>query len=197
MKRTGNWQVTASLLWARSFQHAQSELLFVRAFTNFPAIGGQHFIQGRNALNVQLTPPPETAGSQAISADFTIQPTRSINISASISNYPVSTKMPRNLRCICSTTERLLTASPATWNKHDPGWATVQVDDRRLFRRTLFREQLVLILGPCQHLVARLSYENDVFFSDASDARFENPRLHCNDHPFLEDPLLHLSWVAD
>jgi len=58
--------------------------LFVRAFMNFPAIGGQHFIRGRNALIVQLTPPPETAGSQAISAEFTTRPARDINISASI-----------------------------------------------------------------------------------------------------------------
>ena len=65
--------------------------LFVRAFTNIPAIGGQHFIRGRNALIVQLTPPPETAGSQAISAEFTIRPARDINISASIFDLLLST----------------------------------------------------------------------------------------------------------
>ena len=67
--------------------------LFVRAFTNIPAIGGQHFIRGRNALIVQLTPPPETTGSQAIAAEFTDRPARDINISASIFDELVSTFM--------------------------------------------------------------------------------------------------------
>jgi len=61
--------------------------LFVRAFMNFPAIGGQHFIRGRNALIVQLTPPPETTGNRAISVKFTTRPARDINISASIFDF--------------------------------------------------------------------------------------------------------------
>jgi hypothetical protein len=78
---------------------AVSISLFVRAFMNFPAIGGQHFIRGRNALIVQLTPPPETAGSRAISAKLRSRPARDINISVSISESTVSMQVLIHFTC--------------------------------------------------------------------------------------------------